>query len=201
MADAAAAHDYVREPFLIVFDESSSIKETYAGQIGKVVLEAHRLVPKRGAGRTAVIFMHPIGGTQYLPLLAALAKSGVDVISCNSRYPRNDSALIMEKVAADLGACVRYAREKFGYKHVVFGGWSGGGSLSLFYQSQAEKPTITETPAGDPYDLTAADLIPADGMMLLAAHTSRAPHAHRVARSLNHRRERPLLARGVAQHL
>lgn len=170
----AEAHDYTREPFLIVFDESSAIKETYAGQIGKVVLEGHRLKPAGSPGKTAVIFMHPIGGTQYLPMLTTMAKAGIDVISCNSRYPRNDSALIMEKVAADLGACVRYAKETFGYERVVFGGWSGGGSLSLFYQSQAEDPTITETPAGDPYDLTAADLIPADGVMLLAAHTSRA---------------------------
>ena len=56
----------------------------------------------------------------------------IHVISCNSRYPRNDSALIMEKVVLDLGACVRHAREKFGYQHVILGGWSGGGSLSMF---------------------------------------------------------------------
>jgi pimeloyl-ACP methyl ester carboxylesterase len=173
-ASLKAAYEYDREPFLIIFDETSAIKETYAGQLGKIVLEAHRLVPKGVPAKLAVVFMHPIGGTQYLPMLAAMAKAGIHVISCNSRYPRNDSALIMEKVAADLGACVRYAREKFGYEKVVLGGWSGGGSLSLFYQSQAEAPTITETPAGDPYDLTRMNLVPADGVMLLAAHTSRA---------------------------
>ena len=53
-------------------------------------------------------------------------------------------------------------------------GWSGGGSLSSFYQDQAEHPTIRETPAGDPADLVAANLIPADGVMYLAAHLSRA---------------------------
>ena len=94
--------------------------------------------------------MHPIGGTQYLPLPTALARAGLHVISCNSRYPRNDTALIIEKVALDLGACVRHAREKFGYERVILGGWSGGGSLSMFYQSQAESPTVTSTPAGDP---------------------------------------------------
>ncbi|MDH3232738.1 MAG: lysophospholipase [Alphaproteobacteria bacterium] len=173
-AAATTSYEYDREPFLIVFDESSAIKETYAGQLGKIVLEAHRLAPRGVPAKLVMIFMHPIGGTQYLPMLAAFAKAGIHVISCNSRYPRNDSALIMEKVAADLGACVRHAREKFGYQTVVLGGWSGGGSLSLFYQSQAEAPTITQTPAGDAYDLTAAGLIPADAVMLLAAHTSRA---------------------------
>ena len=51
-------------------------------------------------------------------------------------------------------------------------GWSGGGSLSLFYQAQAEKPTVKQTPAGDPVDL--GGLIPADAMIFQAAHLSRA---------------------------
>ena len=170
---APRALEYAREPFLVVFKEQTPIKETYAGEVGTIVLEGHRLKPDRPS-KTVVVFMHPIGGTQYLPLPSALARAGIHVISCNSRYPRNDSALIMEKVALDLGACIRHAREKFGYERVVLGGWSGGGSLSLFYQSQAESPTVTSTPAGDPPDLTRARLPKADAIMLLAAHTSRA---------------------------
>uniref|UniRef100_UPI0025BF853F alpha/beta hydrolase family protein n=1 Tax=Alcanivorax sp. TaxID=1872427 RepID=UPI0025BF853F len=73
-----------------------------------------------------------------------------------------------------LGACVRDAKERLGFEKVVLAGWSGGGSLSLLYQAEAEDPQITRTPAGDPYDLTAQKLIPADGIMLLAAHVSRA---------------------------
>ena len=53
-------------------------------------------------------------------------------------------------------------------------GWSGGGSLSLFYQAQAEKPSVTQTPAGDPVDLKDAKLIPADALIFQAAHLSRA---------------------------
>ncbi|MCW5770349.1 MAG: alpha/beta fold hydrolase, partial [Rhodospirillaceae bacterium] len=169
----AVRGDYAREPFLVVFKEEAPIKETYAGEVGTVVLEGHRLRPPHPS-KTVIVFMHPIGSTQYLPLPAALARAGMHVISCNSRYPRNDSALIMEKVALDLAACIRHAREKFGYERVVLGGWSGGGSLSLFYQSQAESPTVTATPAGDPPDLTRAALPKADAIMLLAAHTSRA---------------------------
>ena len=76
----------------------------------------------------------------------------------------------------DLGAAIRDAKERFGYKRVVLGGWSGGGALSLFYQRQAREPSITDTPAGDPLDLTSVELPAADAMLLLAAHPSR----HRV---------------------
>jgi pimeloyl-ACP methyl ester carboxylesterase len=56
----------------------------------------------------------------------------------------------------------------------VNAGWSGGGSLSLLYQSQAESPTIERTPAGDPVNVRGAGLIPADAMLIQAAHISRA---------------------------
>jgi len=72
----------------------------------------------------------------------------------------------------DLGACLRDARERLGYQRIYLGGWSGGGSLSLFYQAEAQDPQVTHTPAGDPSDLTAANFVPADGVMLLAAHLS-----------------------------
>ena len=87
---------YERRPILIVFREASRIKETYAGRTDTVALEAHHLVPQGRPSDTVLVFMHPAGGTQYLPMVAGLARAGVHVISCNSRYPRNDSALIME---------------------------------------------------------------------------------------------------------
>ena len=96
------------------------------------------------------------------------------VLCAGSRYARNDSPLVMEKVLLDLGAYLRHAKDVWGYERIVIAGWSGGGSLSLFYQSQAEKPTITQTPAGDPVDIPGARLIPADAMLLQAAHVSRA---------------------------
>ena len=166
--------DYERIPRLLVFREKSSFKDTYAGAADMVVLELHHLVPKDRPSKRVIVFSHPIGGGAYLPMVTALVKAGHHVIYANTRYRGNDSALIMEKCVVDLGAAVRHAREELGYDEVVLGGWSGGGSLSLFYQAEAEGPTITATPAGDPPDLTAADLIPADGILLLAAHVSRA---------------------------
>src|SRR5207248_1877845 len=96
------------------------------------------------------------------------------VLCAASRYAKNDAPLILEKVVLDLGAYVRHARERWGYEKVVLVGWSGGGSLALLYQAQAERPTITQTPAGDPVDIKGAGLIPADALVFQAAHLSRA---------------------------
>ncbi len=167
-----AGMNYERVPYLIVFDEQAGFKDTYAGMIGKVVLEAQLLKPEVPSD-TVVIFSHPIGGGAYLPMPNAMARLGIHVIYVNTRYRGNDSALIMEKVILDFGAAIRHAKEKLGYSRVFLGGWSGGGAMSLFYQAQATNPTVTATPAGDPPDLTKAGLIPADGVMLLAAHLSR----------------------------
>lgn len=163
---------YRRIPYLVVFDEQAAFKDTYAGEIGRIALESQLLKPDTPSD-TVVVMMHPIGGGAYLPLPGALARAGVHVIVCSSRYRGTDVALIMEKVILDLGACVRDAKERLGYARVVLGGWSGGGGLSLAYQAEAQDPFITATPAADPPDLTAAGLVPADGVMLLAAHLSR----------------------------
>lgn len=113
-----------------------------------------------------------MGIQNLLPLPMALARAGVHVAVCTSRYPNNDTCLIMEKVVLDLGACVRHCKEVLGYERVVLAGWSGGGSLSALYQSQAERPSITSTPAGNLPDLTKARLIPVDAVWQLAAHVS-----------------------------
>jgi alpha-beta hydrolase superfamily lysophospholipase len=163
-----------RTPYLMLLQETySTFKDVYGG-VDHVVLRAHLLRPPGPGSDTVIIFMHPIGGGEYLPLPMALAKAGHHVIYCQSRYPNNDTALIMEKVVLDMAECIRDAKERLGYRRVILGGWSGGGSLALFYQRQAEHPTVTCTPAGDPPNLREARLIPADGMLLLAAHVSRA---------------------------
>ncbi|MCC7265811.1 MAG: alpha/beta fold hydrolase [Caulobacteraceae bacterium] len=163
----------VREPYGYSYAEKSRLKETYGGPEGQVFVECMRIRPDTGTSKTAILFSHPIGGGSFLPLVTALARAGRHVIYCNTRYRGNDTALILEKCVLDLGACIADLKTRFGYEKVVLGGWSGGGSLSLFYQDQATRPTITLTPAGDAADLVAAGLQPADGVMLLAAHISR----------------------------
>jgi len=119
----------------------------FAGSQGLTILEGQRLVPRGIPSDTVFVFMHPATTLHLLPMPTALASAGLHVLCCGSRYAKNDSPLIMEKVAYDLGQYVRLARETLGYRKVVLVGWSGGGSLSLFYQGQAEQPTITHTPA------------------------------------------------------
>lgn len=167
----------VREAYGFVHADPSPTKDVYGGDPGAVFVECMRIRPAPGEraheAETVVVFSHPIGGGAFLPLVSALAAEGVHVVYCHPRYRGNDTALILEKCLLDLGACIADLERRFGYARVLLGGWSGGGSLSLFYQDQAEHPTIRETPAGDPADLVAAALRPADGILLLAAHVSR----------------------------
>ncbi len=165
-----------RFPVIVQFEDHSSFTETYGfvGSQGYVILEGQLILPREVKSDTVFVFMHPATTLNLMPFPAGLAAAGCHVMSCGSRYAKNDTALIMEKVVVDLGAYIRYAKEELGYKHVVLMGWSGGGSLTLFYQSQALNPTITRTPAGDPMDLTTAGLIPADLVVFIAAHIGRA---------------------------
>ncbi len=171
-----APYEFDRLPLIVQFEEAPGFSETYgfAGSQGVVYLEGQLLKPRGRASDGVLLFMHPSSTLNLMPMPAGLARAGHHVLCCASRYAKNDSALIMEKVALDMGAHIRFAKAELGYKNVTLVGWSGGGSLSLFYQSQAENPTITHTPASDPVDFTAAGLTPADAAMFIAAHISRA---------------------------
>jgi pimeloyl-ACP methyl ester carboxylesterase len=166
--------EIIRTPYAVVYKEDSGFKDVYGGAGGMVFAECMSIVPKGSHSKRAIVFTHPIGSGAFLPLVTALASAGHHVLYVNPRYRGNDTALIMEKCIADLGAALKHARDKLGYEDIILGGWSGGGSMSLFYQDQAENPTITHTPAGDAYDLSAMNLPPVQGIMLLAAHISRA---------------------------
>ena len=160
----------------ISYNENAKFVETYgfSGNQGAVNLEGVLIRPEGIASRTLLVFMHPASTLQLLPVPRAAARLGAHVLCAGSRYARNDTAGILENVLLDLGAYIRHAKEVWGYDKIVLVGWSGGGSLSLFYQSQAENPTITATPAGDPVNIVAAGLIPADAVIFQAAHISRA---------------------------
>jgi pimeloyl-ACP methyl ester carboxylesterase len=166
----------------IQYAETAKFTEVYgfAGSQGMVNCEGVRFVPidkttkAAKPSKTLAVFMHPATTLQLLPVPQALARSGVHVLCAGSRFAKNDTPLIMEKVVLDLGAYIRHAKEKWGYEKILLCGWSGGGSLCLFYQSQAEKPGIIQTPAGDEVNLRDAKLIPADAFVFQAAHLSRA---------------------------
>lgn len=161
-----------RTPFPLVSMEQAKFKETYGGAEGVVVVFC-TLIRSEIPSDTCLVTMHPVGGTGWLPIMTEFVQQGAHVLACDGRYRGVDSALNMEKSAVDLGAAVKHAKEVLGYKNVVLLGWSGGGSLSAFYQSQAENPTVTNSPCGGGVDLTEAGLVPADGVIQMAAHISR----------------------------
>ncbi len=167
-------HEIAPEWVHLQYDEASQFTEVYgfAGSQGTVNCEGVRFAPQGVPARTLAVFMHPASTLQLLPMPQALARAGVHVLCAGSRYAKNDTPLIMEKVLLDLGAYVRQAKEKWGYDKVVLCGWSGGGSLALFYQAQAEKPSISRTPSGEEADFSR--LIAADAVIFQAAHVSRA---------------------------
>ncbi|MCD4524222.1 hypothetical protein [Nocardioides sp. cx-173] len=126
----------------------------------------------RGGEKTAVVFNHPRAGFPSPYLAPFLLDAGFAVFGAMGRTYNNDSYCVHEYLLADIAAQVAYLR-KMGFEKVVLLGNSGGGSLSTFYQAQAntQPPNrLTDTPAGDPYDLNALDLPPADGLILFAAH-------------------------------
>ena len=167
------ASPVTRHIYGVTYTETAAFKDTYGGEPGHVFIECMLIAPENTRSDTVLVFSHPVGGGGFLPAINALAKAGHHVLFVNTRYRGNDSALIMEKCLLDLGAGIKDAKKRFGYSKVVLGGWSGGGSLSLYYQEQAERPTIELTPAGEHVDIKGAGLVPGDGIMLMAAHVSR----------------------------
>jgi hypothetical protein len=127
---------------------------------------------RRGPEKTVVVFNHPRAGFPSHYLTPFLLEAGYAVFGAMTRTYGNDTACIHEHLLADIAAQVGYLRRQ-GFDKVVLLGNSGGGSLSTFYQAQANtRPPgrLTDTAAGDPYDLNALDLPPADGLILFSAH-------------------------------
>ena len=94
---------------------------------------------------------------------------------------QDTGALIMplswKRLPATLGEAICDAKERLGYSNIVLAGWSGGGSLAMWYQALAEAGDgISTTAAGDPYPVAAERMPAANGIMMLAAHVSR----HRI---------------------
>jgi len=121
---------------------------------------------------TGVLSMHPAShGLRHFSI-EGLGEVGLAALRLRSRFAGDDSALIMEEIMLDIAAGVKYLRQ-WGCDKVVLFGHSGGGPLMSFYQSQAESPTVKSTPAGDPPDLTQAELPRADAIVTSGAHLGR----------------------------
>lgn len=125
----------------------------------------------RGGEDTVVCAMHPRADFARHYVVPGLVDAGFAVFCENSRWLGNDATLIHERVLLDVAAGVAAMRAR--YERVVLLANSGGGSLYTFYLSQALAPEgqrLRETAAGDPLDLNAFELPPADQVVYLAAH-------------------------------
>lgn len=163
-----------RIAYAVGFAEHATYSDVYGGGGAVVGLDCHLIRPIDQPSDTLIVFMHPVGGGMYLPMVRGLARAGHHVLWANSRYRGADYALIMEKVACDLGEAITDAKERLGYERIVLAGWSGGGSLSMWYQALAEAGRgISDTAAGDPYVVDPARMPAADAVMMLASHVSR----------------------------
>ena len=166
-----------RIAYAVGFQENSTYSDVYGGGGAIVGLDCHLIRPINHSSDTLIVFMHPVGGGMYLPMVRELARQGHHVLWANSRYRGADYALIMEKVACDLGEAICDAKDRLGYSNIVLAGWSGGGSLMMWYQALAEAGHgITDTAAGDSYTVDPVRLPAANSVMMLAAHVSR----HRI---------------------
>ena len=162
---------------IIVREENNdNLRERYGGVTGSFVLEGELMMPNTESQRKDLvgIFMHPTAATTMLPLPLALTNIGMHICVASSRYPNNDSLLYAENLILDLYQFIHHLKKKLHYKKIILFGWSGGGALAALYQSQAENPTITKTPTGRSIDLN--HLIPADYLVLVAAHCGRASY-------------------------
>jgi pimeloyl-ACP methyl ester carboxylesterase len=132
-----------------------------------------RLAAQACGKDVAFVVIHPSSNFFGHYLLAPLERRGRAILALNTRFAGNDATLTLERCIQDLGAGIAFLRAE-GYRKIVLLGNSGGGSLAAFYQSQAERLTLTTTPDGRAIDLVADDLPPVDGLALCAAHPGRA---------------------------
>src|ERR1700728_704119 len=128
---------------------------------------------KRGASlRVGVHLMHPRTDQSQNYNVIPLAQAGFGVLARASRWPNNDATTVHEVLTLDVASGVQFLRDQ-GCARVVLLGNSGGGTLATFYQSQARTAPpggLTDTPAGDPFDLNRFDLPAADAVVIVGGH-------------------------------
>ena len=132
---------------------------------------AHGWLYGKGDETTIAVLMHPRADFSHHYVVPGLVEAGIAVLCVNSRWLNNDATLIHEQVLLDVAAAVTAAHAR--YQRVVLVGNSGGASLFTFYLHQAHAPIgerLTQTAAGEPFDLNRFEFPGADLMVYLAGH-------------------------------
>lgn len=122
--------------------------------------------------KVGILTMHPRADFSRHYCIPRSLDAGFAALGLHTRCLNNDTSAIHEELILDVNAGVKFLRAR-GCERVVLFGNSGGGSLFAFFQAQAKLPRgkrLAETPAGDSTFLNAADMVPADGLMLVSCH-------------------------------
>ncbi|MDJ0787957.1 MAG: alpha/beta hydrolase [Myxococcota bacterium] len=101
-----------------------------------------------------------------------LAERGFGFLGWNTRFRGVEDHFLLEHALIDIGAGLRFLRERAGVETIVLLGNSGGGSLMAAYQSQAHGVTIDAAP-DLPLPDALGDLPAADLYVSLNAHGGR----------------------------
>jgi hypothetical protein len=128
----------------------------------------------RGTETTVVCVMHPRADMTRHYAIPYIVAKGFAFFAQVGRFPGDDStaATIHEPLVADVGAGMRFLRSR-GFKNIIPLGNSGAASLYCLYHAQASTAAparLTDTAAGDPFDLNQFDMPTADGFIFLGAH-------------------------------
>jgi len=148
--------------------------------------------------------MHPSSDNQRHFVLAARRPNMAMPVSAWPDAIPVRNAGVHETVLLDLAAAIKWLKEERGFSRIVLVGHSGGGSLMAYYQSQATTPPpgrYKATAAGDPPDLNAYEMIPADGRRDPQCLRRRGPACRASPRSVGSSRRRSVVDRSGAGHV
>ena len=114
---------YDRKPLKIVNRNTNNLGGiTQGGNHSIIVLEGEHLRPastSKLTNQTVLLFLHPAAIMNMLPFPAALARSGINVVTCHTRYANFDYSLILEECLSDVGCVVDYCRNTLDFEKVV----------------------------------------------------------------------------------
>lgn len=122
--------------------------------------------------KTNILVIHPRGDYTRFYGAPGLAARGYGVLCQCTRYINNDTDAQHERMLLDIAAGMRHLRSR-GSQDILILGNSGGGSLTTFYQSQAQlagDARLTHTPGGDRVPLAGEDMPLATGQIHVAVH-------------------------------
>lgn len=141
------------------------------------VKKSHR--PKIGA-----VIVHPRGDYSRFYAAPGMARQGLGVLCMNTRYLNNDIDAQQERMLLDVAGGMRFLRDNGIETRLIFGN-SGGGSLTTFYQWQAQldgSERISETAGGDRIALDREDMPLAQGQIHVAVHVG---EGHFMAKAID----------------